>query len=283
MNRRRRRAVAVVVSQVIAGLITFSPCASAQTFQPEVRLDGLGPRPYSVEPGIGAIYAAANIRMEVRHDQSDLPRRESVRLADLHALMTSFQSISAPPGTWKLYVLVATSDANDPDTLGIMFDFGSTDRNDLPREGCAIFAGAHEALPGGVGPEMLLTAAHELAHCFNLHHPDWDGTSFHRDATIESYSLTDSVRWSLSPQSRDHLPVLRQDLFVADLGDEGVEARQGEPFEQDADVGVAAGGPARDVVLRRQGARRSLVLGRGRLLRRRRGLGLLGGRRFRLG
>ncbi len=158
-----------------------------------------------VNVSLGSIYAPADIRMEVRHDQADLPRRENLRLADLHALMTSFQSIPAPPGAWKLYVLVATRDAGDPDTLGIMFDFGSTDRNDIPREGCAIFAGAHEGLPGGAGPEMLLTAAHELAHCFNLHHPDWEGTSFHRDATIESYSLTDSVRWSLSPQSRDHL------------------------------------------------------------------------------
>ncbi len=158
-----------------------------------------------VNVSLGAIYAPADIRMEVRHDQTDLPRRESLRLADLHALMTSFQSVPAPAGAWKLYVLVATRDAGDPDTLGIMFDFGSTDRNDLPREGCAIFAGAHDGLPGGAAPEMLLTAAHELAHCFNLHHPDWEGTSFQRDATIESYSLTDSVRWSLSPQSRDHL------------------------------------------------------------------------------
>jgi hypothetical protein len=30
----------------------------AQTLQPEVRFDGLGPRPYSAEPGVGVIYAA---------------------------------------------------------------------------------------------------------------------------------------------------------------------------------------------------------------------------------
>ena len=78
-------------------------------------------------------------------------------------------------------------------------------------------------------------------------------------------------------ERRDHLPVLRQDLFVADLGDEGVEAGQRQSLEQDAHVGIAAGGPARDVVLRRQGAGRSLVLGGGGLLRRCRRLRLFGG------
>jgi hypothetical protein len=39
------------------GLI-FASSLQAQTLQPEVRFDGLGPRPYSAEPGVGATYAA---------------------------------------------------------------------------------------------------------------------------------------------------------------------------------------------------------------------------------
>jgi hypothetical protein len=161
---------------------------------------------------LAGLYAPGNLALEARHDQADLPRSESLRLADLHGLMTTFQSIPRPADAWKLYVLVVTQDADDPDTLGIMFDFGANDANDLPREGCAIFATAHEGLPAnGRNPqevfaqELFLTTAHELAHCFNLHHPDWEGTRFKHDATIESYSLSDSVRWSLSPQSLKHL------------------------------------------------------------------------------
>jgi hypothetical protein len=43
---------------VFAASLAIATTLRAQTLQPEVRLDGMGPRPYSLEPGIGAIYAA---------------------------------------------------------------------------------------------------------------------------------------------------------------------------------------------------------------------------------
>jgi len=157
------------------------------------------------EVSIRGIYAPANLDIEVRHDESDLPSRPTVRIADLHAMMTAFRSVPAPPDAWKLHVLVVTEDDSEPGLFGIMFDFGDEDENDLPREGCAVYATAHEALPGGVAPEMLLTTVHELAHCFNLHHSDWEGASFQRDSTIEGYAFTDSVRWALSSRSLEHI------------------------------------------------------------------------------
>lgn len=162
-----------------------------------------------LEVSLPGIYEAADIELEVVHDETDLPVPGRLTLGDLHAIMTQHRGTDRP-GDASVYALVATQDADDPGTLGIMFDFdseaaGVSDENGVPREGFAIFADAHRSLAGGVEREMLLTAAHELAHCFNIHHTDWDGSTFLSDSTIESYSMTDSVRWKLSPQSLAHL------------------------------------------------------------------------------
>jgi hypothetical protein len=49
------------------------------------------------------------------------------------------------------------------------------------------------------------SVAHELTHLLNLHHSDWEGTSFTQDSTIEGYAQVDSVRWRLSESSVKHL------------------------------------------------------------------------------
>jgi len=149
-----------------------------------------GTRPVETEQTIGgqqvslaAIYRSAGLELRVVPDRADLPRQDPIRLADLHALMTSSSSVVPQQGEWKVHALVVTEDADDPGTLGIMFDFGDEDTNDVPREAFAVFDSAHSTLPGGPVPELLLTTAHELAHAFNLHHTDWEGTSFTEDST----------------------------------------------------------------------------------------------------
>lgn len=154
---------------------------------------------------LAEIYEAGGVDLRIEKDQDDLEREDSIRLADLHALMTANRTVATDDDEWHVHMLVVTEDADDPGTLGIMFDFGSVDDNDIPREAFAVFESAHEGLSGGLVPEVLLTSAHELAHAFNLHHTDWEGSGFQNDATIESYSMTDTVRWSLSPQSVAHL------------------------------------------------------------------------------
>jgi len=156
------------------------------------------------EASLTKIYHDAGIELEVRHDQTDLPRVERVRLADLHNLMTSFENVTAPTGVGKIHALIVTADEDDPRTLGIMFDFNDRDVNSLPRQGFAVFASAHQGLANPTA-ELLLTTAHEMAHCFNLHHADWDGQSFHDHATVESYSMADTVRWALSGSSKTHI------------------------------------------------------------------------------
>lgn len=152
-----------------------------------------------------SIYAAAGIELDVRQDQVDLPRQDEVGLPDLHAMMAAFRSISAPDGVMRVHALVLTRLRDEPDALGAMFDVGEQDLDSRPREGFAIFADRHASLEGGLQPELLLTLAHELAHCFNLHHPDWEGKGFRSDGTIESYSPANSVRWTLSDHSKSHI------------------------------------------------------------------------------
>ena len=151
------------------------------------------------------IYRAAGIELRIVEDQTDIPRVESLRLADLHAVLNTNRSKVAEEGEEHIYMLVVSEDEDAPDTLGIMFDFGENDANNVPRESFAVFESPHASMPGGVSQELLLTTAHELAHVFNLHHTDWDGSSFTRSATVESYSLTDTVVWRLSDSSVAHL------------------------------------------------------------------------------
>ena len=77
----------------------------------------------------------------------------TVRLADLHAIMQTFSSIPPDEGQWKVHLLLVTRDFTDANTLGIMFDFGRNDDNDIPREGCAVFVDAHTQ--GDVAEEIL--------------------------------------------------------------------------------------------------------------------------------
>jgi hypothetical protein len=167
---------------------------------------------------LAGIYRAAGVELRIVEDQTDIVRVDSLRLSDLHALLNMHRSLIPEDGEQHVYMLVVSEDDDSPDTLGIMFDFGANDENDVPRESFAIFESAHEQMPGGVTREMLLTSAHELAHVFNLHHTDWDGASFTRNATVESYSLTDTVVWRLSESSTQHLAAHPERLVAPGAG-----------------------------------------------------------------
>lgn len=153
---------------------------------------------------LAGIYAPAGVSIRVVSDQADIPRQDKVRLADLHAMMMAARTVPTEAGEMKVHLLVVTEDEERPDTLGIMFDFGANDPNDIPREGFAVFETPHQNMAAGVVPEVLLTSAHELAHVFNLHHTDWEGTSFEQASTVEGYSFTDTVVWKLSAASIAH-------------------------------------------------------------------------------
>jgi hypothetical protein len=157
------------------------------------------------EVSLAKIYREAGVQLEIVPSDADLPRAESVTLGDLHGLMVAHRDPTLDADL-EVYCLMATrllGAPGEPETLGIMFDFGENDANDIPREAFAVFADAHTG--GTQTPEILLTTAHELAHCFNIHHNDWEGESFRRASTVESYCSTSTVIWALSGQSKRHI------------------------------------------------------------------------------
>lgn len=188
---------------------TAGPPRASRVILEVDRMTDTPPIPESVtvngqQISLQSIYGKAGVEIVVRPDQIDLPRVEKIREADLHGLMTSFASVPAPPGAAKIHALVVTAHDQDPEMVGVMFDFDSQDLNLLPREGFAIFASPFQHF-NNAAAELFLTTAHELAHCFNLHHPDWEGEDFWRDGTIESYNSAARVRWTLSANSLRHL------------------------------------------------------------------------------
>ncbi len=223
MNPRRNFLVSVALG-VVVSLLCLPACGGSKPQQNTARTDAgvrkvlveidrmAGTPPLQLEQVINgatvslkAIYADMGIELDIRQDQVDLPRQDEIALPDLHAMMSAFRSIDAPSDVMRVHALMLTRERDDPDTLGIMFDFGEDDVDGRPREGFAVFADPHTNLPGGLNPELLLTIAHELAHCFNLHHPDWEGQEFRRGSTVESYSQADSVLWRLSAHSKAHI------------------------------------------------------------------------------
>jgi hypothetical protein len=192
-------------------MVEIDQMAGTRALKPSQTIGG-------AQVSLDGIYQAAGFPLRVVQDQQDVPRLDEVRLADLHGLMLNYRSKAADPGEWRFYALIATKEAGQPDTLGIMFDFGDQDSDHLPREAFAVFADSHEGLPAGADPELLLTTAHELAHCFNIHHPDWEGAGFYGRATVESYSSAADCVWSLSAKSRKHITTAPLALVMPGAG-----------------------------------------------------------------
>ncbi len=215
------------------------------------------------EVSLKSIYEGSGVEVVVQQDEVNLPRIDRVRLADLHGLMTAFDTVRPPAGVGKVHALVVTADEEKPSTLGIMFDFNDKDVNSLPREGFAVFASPHENL-NNTPAELLLTAAHELAHCFNLHHADWEGSRFGEDATVEGYSMADTVRWALSPRSVEHLRVHQVTevwpgqggLPFGSVGRGHLSRHQSDPAES---YSVVDDSPAAAGVAREAGSRKGLA------------------------
>lgn len=87
--------------------------------------------------------------------------------AQLHTLMVNLAQAPLSRPDWAVHVLVLSRSA-DPRLLGWMFDRS----DDLPRQGCVVFATTIRALPY-TDPErkLLQTVAHEVGHTLNLVHP----------------------------------------------------------------------------------------------------------------
>lgn len=223
----KRLYVSVLVTIIIAGLIlpgcrpsatpiatptdTPVPCTDRCSWVEIDKMSDTDFPPSAISDGgtmrtLGDIFSAAGLTIDVREDDTDLTYRTSVSEAEIHLLMqVSRNPAYAESATWwSAWIGILSKLTASKDTLGIMFDFGDSDLNNVPREGCAVFYNAHSGMTNPED-ELFLTSAHELGHVFNLHHHDWEGNSFSSGATIMSYSMTNSVLWRFSAVSQEHL------------------------------------------------------------------------------
>ncbi len=88
--------------------------------------------------------------------------------SQLHGLMTQFAQEPIDRKSWNLHLLLLQESTMDG-LLGVMFDSGERDVNQLPRQGAAVFQ-----LPIKTRPDwqrkLIQTTVHELGHALNLAH-----------------------------------------------------------------------------------------------------------------
>jgi hypothetical protein len=83
--------------------------------------------------------------------------------------MSQFADESLTSPSWILHLLLL-SRARDERLLGVMFDSGVYDVNNLPRQGAAVFETPISTHYAGQKRKMIQTVVHELGHALNLAH-----------------------------------------------------------------------------------------------------------------
>lgn len=141
---------------------------------------------------LAGIFAPGGLQLEFRETPV-----QRVTPAHLETLRQLVETLSPPPSSehWYAAILVASSGEFGITSLLPSFD----------RRLAIVYAEEHRKFGAQAPLAMFHSAAHELTHMFNLHHADWEGTSFDRDSTLEGFSRPDTVRWHLSAASLEHL------------------------------------------------------------------------------
>ena len=113
-----------------------------------------------------------------QRDEIPAPRNDMWDLAKLHGLMTDMADEPLDRIAWNLRLLMLDQAGMVGDTgilepapglLGIMFDTGRQDSNQLPRQGVAVFQRGMQHRKD-LNRKMIQTAVHELGHSLNLAH-----------------------------------------------------------------------------------------------------------------
>lgn len=116
------------------------------------------------------------------NSRRQLPSNSPATALQLHEALVDVTKNPIRGPVSRIGVLLAHSYRQRTDAFGIMFDRGFTTPDDpnaagvftlVPREGCAIFIGAIQALRGtgeDFVHEVFFTTVHELGHVFNLLH-----------------------------------------------------------------------------------------------------------------
>lgn len=136
---------------------------------------------------LAACFAQAGINLEELggRDQIPTPTR-GWDDAQLHGLMTRFADTPMDQKTWILHLLML-SKATEERLLGVMFDTGSGDLNQLPRQGAAVFTAPMLDHLAGAERKLIQTIIHELGHALNLAHRFERGVSMANSTSFMNY------------------------------------------------------------------------------------------------
>jgi hypothetical protein len=119
---------------------------------------------------VDSCYENAGIKIIKAGERDNIPATVSGwDDAQLHGLMSQFADESLDKKDWLLHLLIL-SRAKLKGLLGLMFDTGVMDLNNLPRQGVAVFMNAITGHPAGTGRKCIQTIVHELGHALNLVH-----------------------------------------------------------------------------------------------------------------
>ncbi len=88
--------------------------------------------------------------------------------SELHGLMSQFAQEAMDRKSWNLHLLMVQQSTMNG-LLGIMFDSGDLDLNQLPRQGAAVFQQPIRTRPDWQR-KLIQTTVHELGHSLNLAH-----------------------------------------------------------------------------------------------------------------
>ncbi len=138
---------------------------------------------------LASLFAPGGIAIEVAFRNDPIPKGADYK---------QVQRLQTPStdAVWYAALLIAEQ---DKDGMGIL-----SWMPDDKRRTAVVFAKPSREM-GDPALAMFLSAAHELTHILNIHHADWEGTSFTQDSTIEGYSDPKTSRWHLSAASVKHL------------------------------------------------------------------------------
>ena len=136
---------------------------------------------------LAGCFAQAGINLEELGGRDQIPSpARGWDDAQLHGLMTRFADTPVDQKTWALHLLML-SKATEERLLGIMFDTGSSDLNQLPRQGAAVFTAPMQDHPAGAERKLIQTIVHELGHALNLAHRFERGVSMANSTSFMNY------------------------------------------------------------------------------------------------
>lgn len=169
---------------------------------------------------IEAVFATAGVRIRFvvpREKRFSASASRAVPWSDLHGILLKVQAIARgdreQPAGCERDVSVLVVPEGEKGRYGLMFDYGTSRADGIPRQGLAIFFGSLDrANRGDLKQFFQRVLAHELLHVLNVHHQDWccrpQSVIYQFAGSLEGGDwriAPGSPGWIIGDATRDHI------------------------------------------------------------------------------